>query len=124
MVDRKSSVLRGKVPQCSSQLEAIAQLFAVLAETSRLQILKVLEEGARSVTELCEITGMKQANVSKQLGVLHSAGLLERSRQGNLVRYAIRMQLVFKLCDLVCGELHRDAVARVEALAAVRGSRD
>jgi DNA-binding transcriptional ArsR family regulator len=101
----------------ASQMQAVAELFAVLSEPSRLSILQTLESGPKSVTQLIEETGMKQANVSKQLGILHKAGLLSRSREGNQVLYKIRMPLVFKLCDLVCGELHREATERVRLLA-------
>lgn len=117
MMDKKSSHRCRKSVASASQLAAVAELFAVLSESSRLHILQRLQGGAKSVTELCEETQMKQANVSKQLGILHKAGLLARQREGNLVRYQIRMQLAIKLCDLVCGELHREAIARAEVLA-------
>ena len=67
----------------------------------------MLEAGAASVGEIIAATGMKQANVSKQLGILHQAGVLARERDGNLVRYFIRTPLVFNLCALVCGSLRR-----------------
>jgi DNA-binding transcriptional ArsR family regulator len=51
-------------------LEAVARLFAVLAEPARLALLQELKGGARSVTELIAAVGAKQANTSKQLGIL------------------------------------------------------
>ena len=101
----------------AAQLQAVADLFATLSEPSRLRILQVLEAGAASVGEIIAVTGMKQANVSKQLGILHQAGVLAREKDGNVVRYSIRMPLVFDLCALVCGSLRDDARAKAKLLS-------
>jgi DNA-binding transcriptional ArsR family regulator len=98
-----------------AQLREVAELFAVLAEPTRLRLLQVLQRGPASVTELIDATGLKQANASKQLGILHAAGLVGRERDGNVVRYSIRMPLVFDLCRLVCDGLRKDAEARAKA---------
>ena len=42
--------------------------------------------------------GSKQANVSKQLGILYDAGLLGRVRAGNRVIYAMREPVIFGWC--------------------------
>jgi DNA-binding transcriptional ArsR family regulator len=99
-------------------LEAVARLFHALAEPTRLAILQALKEGPRSVGELVESLGAKQANISKQLGLLFEAGLLARERQGNQVYYSIREAVIFDLCDLVCAKLRRDAERQAEALKA------
>jgi DNA-binding transcriptional ArsR family regulator len=71
------------------------------------------------VTELVEATGMKQGNVSKQLGILYDAHVLARNREGNFIRYAIRDDTIIQLCNLVCRKLEGDALARVAALKGV-----
>lgn len=90
-------------------LESVAGLFRVLADPTRLAILQSLRPRGRTVGDLVATVGARQANVSKQLGVLYDAGLLSRVRSGNTVTYAIADPLVFELCDLVCGKLKRDA---------------
>jgi DNA-binding transcriptional ArsR family regulator len=99
--------------------EVVADLFGVLAEPTRLRILQHLEAGPATVSQLIDALGLKQANASKQLGIMHRAGLLEREKDGTSVRYRIRMPLVMKLCELVCGELHREAMKRVRLLGNV-----
>lgn len=99
----------------ADQLGAVARLFRVLAEPTRLILLQELKGGARSVSELVEAIGAKQANVSKQLGILFEAGLLSREREGNVVRYSIREPVIFELCELVCGKLRRDAERQLAA---------
>jgi DNA-binding transcriptional ArsR family regulator len=100
------------------QIEAVSSLFSVLAEPTRLRILAALEGGPRTVGELVDSLGLKQANASKQLGILHAAGVLGRAKEGTAVRYFIRMPLVFKLCDLVCGELRAELESRARGLRA------
>lgn len=99
-----------------ASLEAVARLFGVLAEPTRLALLQALKGGPRAVSELAEELGAKQANVSKQLGVLHAAGLLARERDGNTVRYSVAESMIFELCELVCGKLRRDAERQLSAL--------
>jgi DNA-binding transcriptional ArsR family regulator len=99
-----------------AHLHAAADLFAVLSEPTRLRILQVLEEGPASVGELVERSGFKQANVSKQLGILQTAGIIARKQEGNRAIYSIQMPLVFDLCQLVCREIAAHAARRAEVL--------
>jgi DNA-binding transcriptional ArsR family regulator len=97
-------------------LESVSRLFRVLAEPTRLDLLQHLKAGPITVSELIDATGQKQANVSKQLGILFTAGLVSRERDGNLVRYAIADPMVFDLCELVCGKLRADAERQLAGL--------
>lgn len=97
-----------------AQLETVARLFGVLSEPSRLLLLQALHDGPLSVGELVEVCALRQANVSKHLGVLHDHRLVKRSREGPSVRYEIADPMIFSLCDLVCGKIERDAKCAVE----------
>ena len=92
----------------SAQLGAVARLFAVLSEPSRLVLLQTLHNGPLTVSELVEACDMKQANVSKHLGLLHDHHLVKRERDGISIRYQIADPMIFALCDLVCGKMARD----------------
>ena len=100
-----------------AQLEAVAELFAILSEPTRLRILQLLQDGPASVGEIVEALDLKQANASKQLGILYQAGVLGREKEGNTVRYSIKMPLVFDLCGLVCNGLRVEAEAKLKLLA-------
>jgi DNA-binding transcriptional ArsR family regulator len=93
----------------AGQLAAVSRLFAVLSESSRLRLLQALHDGPLTVSELMAACAMKQANVSKHLGVLHDHHLAKRQRRGNSVRYEIADPMIFSLCHLVCGKMERDA---------------
>ncbi|XHU96727.1 MAG: helix-turn-helix transcriptional regulator [cyanobacterium endosymbiont of Rhopalodia gibba] len=86
-------------------LGMIADFFKILSEVSRLQIVCTLKKGEKNVSEIIEITGLGQANVSKHLKLLTQAGIVTRTQQGVNVIYAIANPLVFSLCDLVCNSI-------------------
>ncbi len=86
-------------------LSPIADYFKVLSEVSRLQVLCCLKSGAKNVTEIMEMTGLGQANVSKHLKMLAQAGIVNREPRGVSVFYQITDPLIFELCDLVCDRL-------------------
>jgi ArsR family transcriptional regulator len=106
-----------------NSLESVARLFGVLAEPTRLKILQFLKLGGASVSAIVDGLGVKQANVSKQLGILHASGLLSRERDGNVVTYSIAEPMIFELCELVCGKLRRDAERQLSSLGGVKKRR-
>ncbi len=99
-------------PLAEAQLQAVADLFAVLSEPSRLRILQILQAGSASVGELVERSALKQANVSKQLGILSAAGIIVRRQAGNRAIFSIELPLVFELCEIVCRGIAQQAAQR------------
>lgn len=104
-------------PLAGPQLDAVADLFRVLAEPTRLRILQRLKQGPANVGQLVEDLEIKQANASKQLGVLAAAGIIAREQDGNRVIYSIAMPLVLDLCNLVCHGVAEQARERAAELA-------
>ena len=94
-------------PLADPLADEIAARFRVLGEPMRIRILDRLREGESSVQDLTGDLGTTQQNASKHLGVLHSAGIVSRRRDGNRVLYAIADDSVFELCQTVCGGLQR-----------------
>jgi DNA-binding transcriptional ArsR family regulator len=87
--------------------ELIADRFRLLAEPTRIRILDRLRDGELTVQELTGQLGTSQQNVSKHLGLLLRAGIVGREKDGNFARYRIVDQVVFALCEHVCGGLGR-----------------
>ena len=73
----------------------------------RIKLLDRLRAGEASVGELQAALGASQQNLSKHLGILHDAGMVSRTKQGNRTVYAISDPGVFELCDQICGGLRR-----------------
>lgn len=85
----------------TQKLEAVAFQFKALGELSRLEILNVLAIHQRqNVTQLVEKTGLKQANVSKHLGILLAAHLIQRKKMGKEVYYTLADAKIQALCLL------------------------
>jgi DNA-binding transcriptional ArsR family regulator len=66
------------------QTAELDQIFYALADPTRRQILKMVGENTRTVTELAEPFRMTLAAVSKHIKVLEKAKLVKRSRQGRI----------------------------------------
>ena len=94
-------------------LELVARRFQLLAEPMRLRLLQALHDGERNVGELVAATGATQTNVSKHLGLLCAAGILDRRKDGMNVFYSIADPMVFKLCELVCSRITADLGLKV-----------
>lgn len=84
-------------------VELIARRFRVIGEPQRIKLLMHLRRKERSVSDLVELTGAGQQNVSKHLGVLLDAGIVGRRKDGNHVIYRITDESVFRVCEEVCG---------------------
>jgi DNA-binding transcriptional ArsR family regulator len=87
-----------------------AKLFRGLAEPSRLAIVEALRDGARSVGEIVEITGLSQPNVSNHLACLLDCGLVTRNPRGRFVFYQLadrRVAALLRRADEVLSEVAR-----------------
>ena len=106
-----------KVNLTDAHLDEVARLFGMLAESSRLKLLRALLARPMTVSDLVDETGMRQGNVSKHLGTLLLGGFVAREREGNFVRYAIADPTVASLCILMCSRIESQARQRVRQLA-------
>src|SRR5574341_1722903 len=88
-------------------LEQVAAYFQALSEPTRLRILNFLRDGERNVGELAQLCGYTAANVSRHLSMLTQHGLVARESRGTSVYYRIADESVYRLCDLVCGNIAR-----------------
>lgn len=94
-------------------LGRMAEKFRMLADPTRLAILRALMAGERSVGQVVAATGQGQANASKHLKLLAESGMVRRRKAGLHVYYSVSDPLVGALCDLVCTTLLSEARDRV-----------
>src|ERR1041385_1764516 len=83
------------------ELEGIALHFRLLGEPMRLKILQAVCQAPRTVSDIVSAVGATQANVSKHLSLLATAGILTREKDGQCVYYGMKDQWALKLCELV-----------------------
>lgn len=106
-------------------LVKVAEYFQALSEPTRLQVLNILRHGERNVGELAQACGCTSANISRHLSLLTQRGLLARESRGNAVYYRIAEESVYALCDLVCGNIAREAQRQsADRLVFARSGRD
>jgi DNA-binding transcriptional ArsR family regulator len=83
----------------------VADYFSVLSEPSRLRIMYAVCSGEKSVSEVIELCGSSQANVSRHLSALHKAGILLRRKEGTTVFYSIADNATVEMCQTVCAKI-------------------
>ena len=93
------------VPE-QSHLDDAAQLFKVLGNASRLQLLLLLGEEERTVGALTDVTGMSQPLVSQHLRTLRQTGLATAVRQGK--------EVVYHITDAHVSHVINDALTHVQ----------
>jgi ArsR family transcriptional regulator len=98
----KENILK---PLTEAELGHLAGRFKLLGEPMRLKILQSVCHAPRTVNEIVKATGSTQANVSKHLALLASAGILEREKDGQRVYYGMKDRLVVRLCELVRAQM-------------------
>jgi len=81
-------------------IEIQAKLFRGFSDPSRLSILDALRNGALTVSEIVETTGLTQSNVSNHLGCLRDCGLVTANQKGRYVYYELSDERVGRLLML------------------------
>ena len=82
-----------------------AQLCQVLTDPIRLELLHLIGDGERTVGELVEATGLRQANVSQHLAVMRQRNIFTTRRVGTTVYYALAYPEILEACAIVRGIL-------------------
>ncbi len=88
-----------------AELGRIALHFKLLGEPMRLKILQAICKKPLAVGEIVKATGATQANVSKHLALLASAGMVTRQKDAQCVYYGMKDQLTVKMCELVRAQI-------------------
>ncbi len=95
-----------KQPLSSDQAEAIAPLLKALADPVRLRLLSLVashQDGEACVCDLNDAFDLSQPTISHHLKVLHDAGLLDRTKRGVWVYYAVRREVLADVAALIGG---------------------
>jgi DNA-binding transcriptional ArsR family regulator len=77
-----------------------AELCQALAEPTRLKLLSLLGAGPRSVKELIEATGQRQAKISQHLAIMRQRGIVRTERVGTVIYYSLADQRILEACRI------------------------
>jgi len=78
-------------------VEAVADVFKVLGDPTRVRILDALTHGERCVCDLATLVGLSESAVSHQLRFLRQARLVRARRTGRMAFYSLDDQHVIGL---------------------------
>lgn len=88
-------------------ISRVAERFAALADETRIRIMMRLHGGECNVSTLSAELGVSQPSVSKHLGILRHAGMVEVRREGTQSICSVRDRSTFDLCEIVCSGVLR-----------------
>ena len=95
-----------KEPLSADQSERIAPLLKALADPVRLRLLSLVAshaDGEACVCDLNDAFDLSQPTISHHLKVLHEVGLLDRTKRGVWVYYAVKPAALADLGALIGG---------------------
>lgn len=94
-----------------------ADLCQILTDPTRLELLHLIGDGERTVGELVEATGLRQAHVSQHLAVLRQRSIVNTRRIGTTVIYTLAYPEILDACAIVRRILVRQLEDRHELVA-------
>ncbi|MDZ4122493.1 MAG: metalloregulator ArsR/SmtB family transcription factor [Candidatus Cloacimonadaceae bacterium] len=90
----------------------MANTLKALAHPTRLFIMDKLHEKEHCVCELQELIGVDMSTVSRHLGVLKNAGIIDSRKVQNQVIYSLLCPCILDIYDCVC-EVHNKENNRI-----------
>lgn len=88
-------LLMSPIKALATALTPVADYFKVLFKVSLLQLFCCVKAGSKNVTEIIELTRLRQANVSKHLKILTQIGLVICQALGTSIYYETTDSIVF-----------------------------
>jgi ArsR family transcriptional regulator len=73
-------------------VRSLTRLFRALGDETRLRIVALLAHGELCVCHLETALELSQPNISRQLGILRAAGIVDARREGSWMYYALAPQ--------------------------------
>ncbi|MCL5067044.1 MAG: metalloregulator ArsR/SmtB family transcription factor [Thaumarchaeota archaeon] len=81
--------------------ELHAEICKTLGSPARIEILNALQDGEKTVGELTEALGLRQANVSQHLAVLRQRRVVTTRKDGTSIFYRVSNTKIIQACRLM-----------------------
>lgn len=92
-----------------------AEMCKVFTSEVRVEILHLLRDGKKTVSELVELTDLNQPNISQHLHVMKEKKIVKSEKHGNKVYYSLANPKTSKVVDLMV-EILQDQMAEVDSI--------
>ncbi len=120
LLDKKCcSLYKENMKQLTSNkfiCEMQADICKTLTNPKRIEILNVLKNEEKTVTELVMVLGASKANVSQHLAVMRHKGILMTRREGVNIFYRVANPKVIEACTLMKEVLFEQHAAKKKAI--------
>lgn len=87
-----------------------ANIYKILANSKRLEILNLLKGGELGVEQILKVTGLTKANLSQHLALMRHNGLVQTRRSGLNVFYKIIDPRIVAPCEILHELRHKQLV--------------
>jgi DNA-binding transcriptional ArsR family regulator len=94
-----SPVEPSQQPDLSERLTVAADVLSLLADRTRLALLRLLGDAEADVSTLTQATGASRTSVSQHLARLRLAGMVTARKEGRRVVYGLRHGHLRRLVD-------------------------
>ena len=94
-----------------------ADICKTISNPNRQAILDTIRDKEMTVTELVNITGISQANLSQHLAILRSKGVVNTRMEGNNIYYSISNLKIIQAYDLISEVLQESFKDKVKTVS-------
>ncbi len=103
--DSYGSGAKGAWPLPEADIERCAEVLKSLANPARLLLVNMLSGGEWTVSELCELSGLKQSQVSQQLKNLRLNNIVKCRKEVPFAYYSLKDKGIINLLSCLnrCG---------------------
>ena len=98
-IRKRAHARRSEIPDRAAHEKA--RILKALAHPIRVSIFELLSQGEKSVGEIVESLGIKEANTSRHLAILRDAGLVAARKEGLNVYYSIKMACLLPMLSCI-----------------------
>jgi ArsR family transcriptional regulator len=96
---KKRNVGPSGPPLPEREIARYAEILKALANPARLRLVSILAGGERAVSELCELSGLKQSLVSQQLKILRLNDIVARRKEVRRSYYSLKEKNVVRILN-------------------------
>ncbi|HBF44197.1 MAG TPA: transcriptional regulator [Clostridiales bacterium] len=94
LLDKKTQEMVVSYVPNGEVISDLACFFSVFADETRLKILSALSISEMCVTDVSQVLCINQTTVSHQLRLLKNIGAVKIKRQGKVIFYSLRTELI------------------------------
>lgn len=90
-----------KTPQKKENYTKCAELFKVMSNAKRLEIMNIIKDKEVTVNEISDILGTRKSNTSQHLAYLRYTGIVTARRDGKNIYYKLSDPKIIEPCKIL-----------------------